>query len=96
MAKTGRTGIFGLLAYVAICLNAIAWVLRIIAQWVGELSSVANICVSISSLFLLAVVIYVSYDFARRQTKGWRILWWVLVIVSLLAVFVGIGVNFLG
>ena len=96
MAKTGKTGIFGLLAFVAIILNAVAWVLQILATYVwNAFAPFAGLCVGIASLFLLAVTIYVSYDFAKRQKKCWRIVWWVLVVVSLLAVFFGIGANFI-
>lgn len=95
MAKTGRTGIFGLLAYAAIILNALAWVLKILAHYVWTaFDPFANLCVGVASLFLLAVAIYVSYDFAKHQKKCWRIVWWVLVIISLLSVFFGVGANF--
>ncbi|MDE7106467.1 MAG: hypothetical protein K2O22_04810 [Anaeroplasmataceae bacterium] len=96
MAKTGRTGIFGLLAYAAIILNALAWVLKILADYLWDaFRPFANLFVGVASLFLLAVAIYVSYDFAKHQKKCWRILWWVLVIISLVSVFFGIGTNFI-
>ncbi len=96
MAKTGRTGIFGLLGFAAIILNAVAWLLKILADYLWDaFAPFANLCVGIASLFLLVVAIWVSYDFAKHQTKVWRIIWWVLVIVSLLSVFFGIGTNFI-
>ena len=95
MAKTGKTGIFGLLAFAAIILNAVAWVVTVILNALKLNSTIGGILTGVASLFLLVVTIYVSYDFAKRQKKVWRIIWWVLVIVSILAVVCGVGVNVL-
>ncbi len=95
-SKKGKTGIVGFLAFTAIIFNAVAWILQYLANkfW-AHLSEISNFLVSISSFFLLIVAVYTSYDFAKRQKRFWRIIWWLLTIVSLLAVFFGIGVNFL-
>ncbi len=100
MARKGRTGYLGMLAFGAMLLNAIAWLLKVIFDACKLNVTVAgqplqNIFTGIASIFLLIVVIFVAFDFANKQTKGWRILFWILAIVSLLSIFFGLGLpNF--
>ena len=42
---------------------------------------------------LTGIVVYLSYDFAMRQSKAWRIIWWVLAIIAILAVLGFGGFN---
>lgn len=101
MAKKGKTGYLGMIAFGAMLINAIAWLLKIIFEALNTQIIVAgqplqNLLTGISSLLLLIVAIVVAYDFAERQTKGWRIVFWVLTIISLLAIFFGLGLpNFI-
>ncbi len=101
MAKKGRTGYLGMFAFIAIVLNAIAWIISVILNAIGKDFTVLNqpiqsILTGISGLLLLIVALFSAYDFAERQTKGWRILFWILAIVSLLAIFFGLGLpNFI-
>lgn len=99
MAKKGRTGYSGLFAFIAICFNALAWVLKFIEEQF-EISmiisgrSLTSLLTTISSLILTLVVLVVAHDFVEHQTKGWRILYWVLAIISIAALLFGIGFNF--
>ncbi len=99
MAKKGKTGAMGLFAFVAIVLNAIAWAISVICDafkitLAVNGHSVPGLLTGIASIILLFVVLIVAYDFASKQSKGWRIFYWVVAIVSLLAVFFGVGYNF--
>ncbi len=101
MAKKGRTGYLGMFAFIAIVLNAIAWIISVILNAIGKdftvlKQPIQSILTGISGLLLLIVALFSAYDFAERQTKGWRILFWILAIVSLLAIFFGLGLpNFI-
>lgn len=101
MAKKGRTGYLGMFAFIAIVLNAIAWIISVILNAIGKdiivlNQPIQNIFTGIAGLLLLIVALFSAYDFAERQTKGWRILFWVLAIVSILAIFFGLGLpNFI-
>lgn len=99
MAKKGSTGSIGMFAFGAILLNVIAWLISVICSAANITlaingRSIPSLLTGISSIILLLVVLVVAYDFAKRQTKGWRIFYWVVAIVSLLAIFFGVGINF--
>lgn len=101
MSRTGRTGYLGMFAFAAMLLNAIAWILKIILD--ATKSSIVvfgmplqNLFTTIASVLLLIVAFVAAYDYASRQTKGWRILFWILAIISLLSIFLGLGLpNFI-
>lgn len=90
MAKKGRTGYLGMFAFIAMILNAIAWILQI-AKLDGKISS---ILLAVGSLMLTIVCIFVAHDFAERQSQVWKIIFWILAILSLLAILFGVGHNF--
>lgn len=100
MAKKGRTGYLGMFAFIAILLNAIAWIFSVILNAIGTKiivlnQPIQNILTGIAGLLLLIVALFSAYDFAERQTKGWRIIFWILAIISVLAIFFGLGLpNF--
>ncbi len=102
MAK-GKTGYLGMFAFVAIVLNAIAWGLTAIFSACGISGgipgtgmTIQGILTTIASVLLLIVALFSAYDYAQRQSKVWRIVFWVLAIVSLIAIFFGFGFpNFL-
>lgn len=95
MAK-GKTGLLGLCAFVAMVLNFINWCIQVINNmgWVTIGGSLLGIMSAVASLLLTGVVLVVAYDFASRQTKGWKILYWVLAIITILSILVGLGSNF--
>lgn len=96
MARKGRTGYLGMFAFAAMLLNAIAWIIKIVLDALKVNNSVGGILTGIASILLLIVVLVSAYDFANRQTKGWRIVFWILAIVSLLSIFLGLGLpNFM-
>lgn len=96
MARKGRTGYLGMFAFAAMLLNAIAWIIKIVLDALKVNNSVGGILTGVASILLLIVVLVSAYDFARRQTKGWRIVFWILAIVSLLSIFLGLGLpNFM-
>ena len=96
MARKGRTGYLGMFAFAAMLLNAIAWIIKIVLDALKVNNSVGGILTGIASILLLIVVLVSAYDFAKRQTKGWRIVFWILAIVSLLSIFLGLGLpNFM-
>ncbi len=102
MARKGRTGYLGMFAFVAMLLNAIAWIIKIILDATNSSVVVMgqplqNVFTAVASILLLIVALFAAYDYAQRQTKGWRIVFWVLAIISLLSIFFGLGLpNFIG
>lgn len=99
MAKTGKTGGLGFGAYLALVLNAVAWLLKVIFEqfnidWSIKGYKIPTLLTDISSLVLTIVALIVAHDYASRQTKFWRILYWVLAILSICAILFGVGKNF--
>ncbi|MDE5855686.1 MAG: hypothetical protein K2H06_01425 [Anaeroplasmataceae bacterium] len=96
MSRKGRTGYLGMFAFAAMILNAIAWIIKIVLDALKVNNSVGGILTGVASILLLIVALVSAYDYASRQTKGWRILFWVLAIISLLSIFLGLGLpNFM-
>jgi hypothetical protein len=97
--KTGKTGNLGLFAFLAIILVAIAflfvglqalfqaWNINIDVTWMSRPASVLR---WIAEVIMTLIICYCSYDFAMKQTKGWRIVWWVLAIIAVCSV-IGLG-----
>ncbi len=90
MAKKGSTGLLGMVAFIAIILNAVAWLL-VSLDLGGNISAIMT---AVASIALLLVVLYVAYDFAKKQTQLWRIIFYVLAILSIAAVLFGTGRSF--
>ncbi len=97
--KTGKTGSLGFVAFVAIILVAIAYIFvgleACFNSWNLNFSfgRIPGLLQWISSILLTCIVVYLSYDFAMRQSKTWRIIWWVLAIIAILAVLGFGGFN---
>lgn len=101
MAKQSKSETLGLLAFVAILFNVIAWAISLICSafnitFAINGRSVPSLLTGIASLLLLIVVLFVAWDYVKKLSKGWRIFFIVVAIISLLAVFFGVGYNFLG
>ena len=99
MAKKGKTGYLGMFAFVAILINAIAWLFKILHdQWDVSISirgsQLYNLLLGIGSLILVLVAMVAAHDFAEKQSTFWRVLYWVLAISSIVAIIFGVGVNF--
>lgn len=94
--KTGRSGALGMIAFIAVILVAIAYIFVGLQAafyawgWSVSFGKIPSILQWISSLMLTGIVVYLSYDFAMKQTKVWRVIWWVLAIIAILAVL-GLG-----
>ncbi|MDE7162168.1 MAG: hypothetical protein K2N65_05355 [Anaeroplasmataceae bacterium] len=91
MSRKGRTGYLGMFAFAAMILNAIAWIVKIILDALKISNNIGGILTGVASILLLIVALVSAYDYASRQTKTWRILFWILAIVSLLSIFFGLG-----
>lgn len=90
MAKKGKTGFLGMFAFGAMLFNAVAWILSC-CNLNGKVTSVLQ---GIASILLIIVALVVAYDFANKQKKVWRIIYWVLAILTICAVLFGVGYNF--
>lgn len=93
-APQGKTQTLGFFAYAAMIFNALAWLISMILDLINTASSVSSILKMLASLILTGLVLYVAYGYVKRLTKTWRIIYWILAIVSILAILVGVGVNF--
>ncbi len=97
--RTGRTGALGLAAFIAIILVAIAYVFvgleACFDSWGFNFSfgRVPGLLQWISSILLTCIVAFLSYDYAMKQSKTIRIIWWVLAIIAILSVLGFGGFN---
>ncbi|MCR5786277.1 MAG: hypothetical protein K6G28_01060 [Acholeplasmatales bacterium] len=95
--KTGKTGNVGFFAFVAVIFVAVAYLFRGMqaafnewgwnTSWMGN---VPGVLTWIAEIIMTLIIVYCSYDFAMRQSKPWRVIWWILAIIAICAV-VGIG-----
>ncbi len=99
MAKTGKSGNVGMIAFIAVILVALSWCLvglhaALVAMFQGNdfsfLLKLTNILRWVADIFAVVVMVWASYDFAQHQTKPWRVIWWILAIIAICAV-VGLG-----
>lgn len=90
MAKTGKTGILGLFAFLSIVINAVVWICDCF-NLTGQIFSIAK---SVASLLLVVVTLTVAYDFVKRQSTFWRVVYWILAIATICAILFGVGQNF--
>jgi len=99
MAKTGKTGTIGLIAFVAILLVAVAYIfvgLQALGNawhWNINFGKAPGLLQWFASILMTGIIVYASYDFAMRQTKGWRIVWWILAVIAILCVLGFGGFN---
>lgn len=99
MAKTGKTGGLGFGAYLALVLNAVAWLLKVICDqfkinWTINGYKIPTLLTDISSLVLTIVALIVAHDYASRQTMFWRVLYWIIAILTICAILFVVGKNF--
>ena len=96
MAKTGKTGGLGFGAYLALVLNAVAWVIceQFNINWTINGYKIPTLLTDISSLVLTIVALIVAHDYASRQTMFWRVLYWIIAILTICAILFGVGKNF--
>lgn len=88
--RKGKTGLLGMIAFGAMILNAVSWICRSC----GLEGKPISIIDAVASLSLVIVALVVAFDFADKQTKTWRIIYWVLAILTIGAILFGVGINF--
>ena len=95
-AKKGRTGSLGMVAFIAVILTAVAFILIGLEAafhawgWSISLGRIPGIIRWVAEIMMTIVIIWASYDFAEHQSKFWRVVWWILAIIAILSV-VGLG-----
>ncbi len=93
--KSSRDQILGLLAFIAMFLNFIYWIICIINNqgWITIGGRLISVMQFIATILLTVVVLVVAYQWAKKQQKTWYVLYWVFAIISVLAILVGFGTN---
>ena len=56
------------------------------------LTNIANICQLLGNVALLIAIALPAYQFVKYKTKGWRIFYWVSLILFILGVVFGIAI----
>ena len=94
--KHGKTGALGMIAFIAVILTAVAFILVGLQaafqawNWNISLGRIPNIVRWVAEIMMTIVIVWASYDFANHQSKFWRVVWWILAIIAILSV-VGLG-----
>lgn len=57
-------------------------------------NKIPTLLTDISSLVLTIVALIVAHDYASRQTMFWRVLYWVIAILTICAILFDVGKNF--
>ena len=58
------------------------------------LTSIANICQLLGNIALLVAIALPAYQFVKYRTKGWRIFYWVALVLFILGVVFGVAILF--
>ena len=95
MSSKKNNNLLGLIAFIAMFINFVYWVIQIINKQDlvtinGRLISIAQF---VATILLTIVVLVVSYSWAKGQKKAWFICWVVFAIITILAILVGFGSN---
>ena len=95
MASKKNNNILGLLAFIAMFINFVYWLICIINNqgWITINGKLISIMLFVATCLLTAVVLIVAYGWAKAQTKVWYILFWVFAIISICAIVLGLGSN---
>ena len=56
------------------------------------LRSIANICQLLGSIALLVAIALPAYQFVKYKSKGWKIFYWVSLILFIIGVVFGIAI----
>lgn len=83
MAKRGNTNnLLGFLAFIAVIIKAVAFILSYFNIGVGIFSFVADI-------ILTGVALLVAWSFAKTCSKTWRIVYYVILILVIVGLVFG-------
>lgn len=95
MASKKNSNVLGLLAFIAMFINFIYWLIQIINQqgWITINGRLIDVAQFIATVLLTIVVLVVSYDWAKKQKQVWFILWIVFAVITVLAICIGFGSN---
>lgn len=95
MASKKSSNMLGLIAFIAMFINFVYWIISIINSrgWINISGRLIDISLFIATVFLTIVVLVVAYDWAKSQSKVWYILFWVFAIITVLAIVLGLGSN---
>ncbi len=94
-SKSSRDQILGLLAFIAMFINFIYWIICIINNqgWITIGGRLISVMQFVATILLTVVVLVIAYDWAKRQKKTWYIIYWIFAIITILAILVGFGTN---
>lgn len=82
-AATSKNKILGFIAFVVLFISCVCKILSAFNISIGILTIISDVC-------LLIVVIWTAYNFAKTCNKTWRIIFYVLAILSIVSlVFYG-------
>ena len=95
MASKKNSNVLGLLAFIAMFINFIYWLIQIINQqgWITINGRLIDVAQFIATVLLTIVVLVVSYDWAKKQKQVWFILWIIFAVITVLAICTGFGSN---
>ena len=95
MASKKNSSLLGLIAFIAMFINFIYWLICIInkQEWVTIGGRIIDIAQFIATIFLTIVVLVVSYDWAKGQKKIWFYFWIAFAVITVLAICIGFGSN---
>ena len=95
MASKKNSSLLGLIAFIAMFINLIYWLICIINKqgWITIGGRIIDIAQFIATIFLTIVVLVVSYDWAKGQKKIWFYFWIAFAVITVLAICIGFGSN---
>ena len=68
----------------------LGWLHDLDPKMVNILGRVANICQLLGSIALLVAIAVPAYQFVKYKSKGWKVFYWIALVLFILGVVFGI------
>lgn len=89
--SSARHDLVKLCAFIGILISAIIFVVSAILSWVNaDLGPIAGILNLVAALALLVAVAFPAWDYVKYKTKGWRIVYWIALIIYIFGCVFGL------
>lgn len=91
----------GLVAFVSIFISACCWVARLLCDLINKiadkniigLGKLGEALLLIANICTIVVLLFAAYEWVKTKSKAWKIIYWIIAILSILSI---IGISVLG
>lgn len=89
-SNANNTNIIYAMAFVAVILSALAWLIASILSIFNVSSKISSILNMVAMIILFIWALFTSYNFARRRSAWVKVVYWISVVIVVAGVILGI------